>query len=159
MDVPIIRWLSDLRTVGAFLTILPFRPAVGAAEDGYERGNLSVAAWGFPIIGLLLGATGGLSYALAIWLGCTVWLAAVLSLAVLVLLCGGIHEDGLGDFADGLGGANCDRRLAIMHDSQAGNFAILALLLLSAGRIGALAELDAPERVFLALLVAASLSP
>ena len=158
MDVPIIRWLSDLRTVGAFLTILPFRPAVGAAEDGYERGNLSVAAWGFPIIGLLLGATGGLCYAFAIWLGCTVWLAAVLSLAVLVLLCGGIHEDGLGDFADGFGGANCDRRLAIMHDSQAGNFAILALLLLSAGRIGALAALDALERVFLALLVAASLS-
>jgi adenosylcobinamide-GDP ribazoletransferase len=45
-----------------------------------------------------------------------------------------------------------------MHDSQAGNFAILALLLLSAGRICALAALDAPERVFLALLVAASLS-
>jgi cobalamin synthase len=66
MDVHIIRWLSDLRTVGAFLTILPFRPAVGAAEDGYEHGNLVVAAWGFPIIGLLLGATGGLSYALAI---------------------------------------------------------------------------------------------
>lgn len=154
----ITRWLSDLRTVGAFLTILPLRPTAGGLEDSYGRGDLAAVAWGFPIIGLLIGGAGGLCYGVAIWLGCTVWLAAILSLALLVLLCGGLHEDGLGDFADGLGGANRNRSLAIMHDSQAGNFAILSLVLLSAGRIAALAALETPERVFLALLVAASAS-
>ncbi|NQV61800.1 MAG: adenosylcobinamide-GDP ribazoletransferase [Alphaproteobacteria bacterium] len=152
------RWFSDLRFVGAFLTILPMAGPTGGTPNSYGRGELAAAAWCFPIIGLLVGAAGGLVYGLAIWLGCTVWLAATLCVALLVLLCGGIHEDGLGDFFDGLGGTNRDRRLAIMRDSQAGNFAVVALLLLFAGRIGAISALATPERVLPALLVAAAVS-
>lgn len=153
-DQNFARWLSDLRTVGAFMTILP----VGGAEKAYGRGELAGASWCFPVIGLLLGSLAGLVYGLAIWLGCGAWLAATLSVALLVLLSGAMHEDGWGDFADALGGPNRDRRLAIMHDSQAGNFAVVALLLLFAGRIGAVAALESPERASLALLVAASVS-
>ncbi|MBL6951003.1 MAG: adenosylcobinamide-GDP ribazoletransferase [Alphaproteobacteria bacterium] len=152
------RWFSDLRSVGAFLTILPMGRPTGGAPNSYGRGELAAAAWCFPIIGLLVGVAGGLVYGLAIWLGCTAWLAATLCVALLVLLCGGIHEDGLGDFFDGLGGTNRDRRLAIMRDSQAGNFAVVALLLLFAGRIGAISALGTPERVLPALLVAAAVS-
>ena len=47
----------------------------------------------------------------------------------MVIFTGGLHEDGLGDFDDDLGGGNPARRLAIMHDSRAGNFAILSLVL------------------------------
>ena len=152
------RCLSDLRTVSAFLTILPLGGPTGGPEKSHGRGELAAAAWCFPIVGLLVGAAGGMFYGLAIWLGCTVWLAATLCVALLVLLCGGIHEDGLGDFFDGLGGTNRERRLAIMRDSQAGNFAVVALLLLFAGRIGAISALAAPERVVPALLVAAAVS-
>ncbi|MBT5190778.1 MAG: adenosylcobinamide-GDP ribazoletransferase [Rhodospirillaceae bacterium] len=146
-------WLADLRTAGAFLTILP----VGGRND-YRPGGLAAAAWCFPLIGLLAGAVGGLVYALAVWLGCGAWLAATLCVAALVLFTGSLHEDGLGDFADAMGGPNRERRLAIMHDSQAGNFAIVALLLLFAARIGVIAELGTPERVGSALLVAAAVS-
>jgi adenosylcobinamide-GDP ribazoletransferase len=146
-------WLADLRTAGAFLTILP----VGARED-FRPGGLAAAAWCFPLIGMLAGAAGGLVYALAIWLGCGAWLAATFCVVSLVLLTGGLHEDGLGDFADAMGGPTRERRLAIMHDSQAGNFAVIALILLFAARIGVLAGLAAPDRVGLALLVAAAAS-
>lgn len=152
------RWLSDLRTVGAFLTILPLGKPAQEGAGPHGPGALAAAAWSFPIIGLLPGAAGGLAYALVIWLGGTDWLAAVFCVAAMVLLCGGLHEDGLGDFADGLGGTNRERRLAIMRDSQSGNFAIVALVLIFAGRIAAIAALAAPGRVFLGLLAAAAIS-
>jgi adenosylcobinamide-GDP ribazoletransferase len=152
------RLFADLRSVGRFLTILPMGTPDGGSESGHGRGHLANAAWCFPVVGLLIGGAGGLVYGLAIWLGCTDWLAATLCVATLVLLCGGLHEDGWGDFFDGLGGTNRDRRLAIMHDSQAGNFAVVALLLLFAGRIGAISALATPERVFAALLVAGAVS-
>lgn len=147
------RWLAELRTAGAFLTILPV-----ADGPGYRPGGLAAAAWCFPIIGVLVGAVGGLVYGLAAWLGCDSWLAATLAVAALVIMTGGLHEDGLGDFADAMGGANRERRLAIMHDSQAGNFAIVTLILLFAGRIGMLADAGSPAQAGLALLVAAAVS-
>lgn len=152
------RWLLDLRFAATFLTILPLGNPINRAGRGYGPGELAAASWCFPVVGLLVGAAGGLFYGLAIWLGATVWLAATLSVTLLVLLCGGIHEDGLGDFFDGLGGTNRDRRLEIMRDSQAGNFAVVALLLMFAGRIGAVSALAAPERVIPALLAAAAIS-
>jgi len=149
--------LADLRLAAAFLTILP----VGAQYDDqsrHARGDLAAAAWSFPIVGLFLGAASGLVYALTIWLGSTTWLAATLGVAVLVLLCGALHEDGLGDFADGMGGTSRERRLAIMRDSQAGNFALVVLLLVFAARIGAVAAIAVPSDVFTALLAAAAVS-
>jgi len=151
------RWLSDLRTVGAFLTILP----VGSRVDDravLTRGDLAAASWCFPVVGLIVGGLAGLSYALAVWFGFGPWLAATLCVAVSVLLCGAMHEDGLGDFADGMGGTSRERRLAIMRDSQAGNFALVALLLVFAARIGVLAAIAAPEAVLAALLTAAAVS-
>ncbi len=55
---------------------------------------------------------------------------------------GGLHEDGLSDFADGLGGGS-DRAkmLAIMRDSRIGSYGALALFLALALRVGALATL------------------
>ena len=151
------RWLADLVTVVAFLTIIPVGIPVGRRAV-YRPGSLMAAAWCFPVIGLLVGVVGSVIYGLAIWLGFTPWLAATLCVGAMVLLCGGLHEDGLGDFVDGLGGHTRERRLEIMHDSQAGNFAILALLLLFAARIGAVTALEAPGRVLAAMLVAAAIS-
>ncbi len=151
------RGLSDLRTVGAFLTILPVGPRIDDRAD-LTRGDLAAASWCFPVIGLIVGGLAGLAYALAAWLGFNPWLAATLCVTVLVLLCGAMHEDGLGDFADGMGGTSRERRLAIMRDSQAGNFALVALLLLFAARIGALAAIAAPGAVIAALVTAAVVS-
>jgi len=150
---PSRRWLADLRTAGTFLTVLPL-----GRGDEFRPGGLARAAWCFPLIGALVGVVGGLVYALVVWSGASPWLAATLCVATLVAITGGLHEDGLGDFADALGGANRARRLAIMHDPRAGNFAVVALILLFAGRIGVLADFATPERAGLALLAAAAAS-
>lgn len=75
----------------------------------YER---VVELW--PVAGWL---TGGLS-ALTLWLASLVFdapVAALLALTSRTLFTGALHEDGLADFADGMGGGTSrERILAIM---------------------------------------------
>lgn len=143
------RDVASLRLAIAFLTIAPVRlrgeaPPLGAA-----------AMW-FPLVGALVGAVaGGAGWLAQPSLGSGV--GAVLAVAVLVVLTGALHQDGLADCADGLGarGGDRDRRLAIMRDSSIGTFGALALglwLLLLVSALGGLGRDDA----FYALVVAAA---
>jgi adenosylcobinamide-GDP ribazoletransferase len=110
------------------------------------------------LVGLLVGLLGGLSYAIASTLGLPPLPAAVLAIAVLVWATGAIHEDGLADLADGLGGATRARSLAIMHDPRVGSFGAIALVLALFARVSALAALAEPAQVATALMAAAALS-
>jgi adenosylcobinamide-GDP ribazoletransferase len=70
-------------------------------------------------------------------------LAAGLSTGLTVLLTGALHEDGLSDVADGLGGAHEKARaLEIMKDSHVGAFGVLALLLVLLMKVALLVMLD-----------------
>lgn len=96
----------------------------------------------FPVAGHLVGLVSGLVLIAAsqFWTG---WLPALLAVAAGVLVTGALHEDGLADTADGLGGGRtAARRLAIMKDSAIGVFGVLALGLTMAGKIGALSSLS-----------------
>lgn len=53
---------------------------------------------------------------------------ALLAIGALAAMTGALHEDGLGDTADGFFGASPDRRLGIMKDSRIGTFAALTLI-------------------------------
>ncbi len=100
------------------------------------------AVWAYPVVGALAGAAAG---AVA-WLGTGLGLGAALSagwaLAASLLLTGALHEDGLADAADGIGGGRTpERRLAIMRDSRIGSFGALALALSVGLRWSALAAI------------------
>ncbi len=107
-----------------FLTRLPV-PGAGALAPG----ALGRAAIWFPLVGVLVGAALGGTRLLA-ELVVSPQAATVLAIAVAVALTGGLHEDGLGDTADGLGAHTTrERRLEIMRDSRLGTFGVLAVVL------------------------------
>ncbi len=143
---------TDLAVATAFLTRLP------ATACG-DMARLASAARFFPLVGAGLGLASGGAAALTLALGFEVWLAAVLAVAVQVVLTGALHEDGLADTADGLGGGR-DRaaRLAIMRDSAVGSYAVVTLVLIMTARIGAVASLDGPEETVLALAAGGAVS-
>lgn len=144
--------LGDLAVAIAFLSRLPSAPA------GYAPGRLARAARAFPAAGLLIGAIGAVAYLFAWSLELYPLPAAIIALAVLVWLTRALHEDGFADFADGLAGANPERRLEIMRDSHIGTFGVLALGLALALRVAAVAEVADPAGVARVLIAAAALS-
>lgn len=137
----------------AFLTRIPLRPSLPL-----DQAVLARAVWSFPLVGGLVGVVGGTVFAAGVALGLSAWLAGTLAVLAQILLTGGLHEDGLADSADGLGGRDRDHRLAIMRDSTIGSYGVLALAIALALRAGALAALADPWAVAAALLLSGVLS-
>ncbi|MBV8513836.1 MAG: adenosylcobinamide-GDP ribazoletransferase [Acidobacteria bacterium] len=124
-----------------FLTRLPV-PVGEFRADDLPR---SLAL--FPLVGLLLAAGGLLvRFLLAPHLGNGIVVLAIL--LYLVLLTGGLHEDGLADAADGFGGGwNKEQMLAIMRDSRIGSYGAVAIVFSLLGRFVLLTELPATKFV------------
>lgn len=147
-DTPLHKiWLAAV-----LLTRLPLPHVPEAAFAQAPR-----AVWAYSLIGLGVGAVGAAAGLVALWLGLPAWGAAVLALALMTLLTGAMHEDGLADLADGFwGGFTPERRLEIMRDSQIGTYGVLALILVSIAKISAVSVLL--ETAALAIIAAAALS-
>ena len=93
-----------------------------------------------PAVGFIIGVCCSLVWLLAILLfpasNSSALLAAALCVASSVWLTGALHEDGLADLLDGLGGSpNRTRALEIMKDSRIGTYGGLALILATVIRI------------------------
>ena len=109
--------------------------------DSSDRLNFQSIAWSLPIIGLIIGLSGASILLLSIALGLSPMIGAILSIATLIVVTGGLHEDGLADFSDCLSGKSIDDRLAIMRDSRIGAFGGLALFIALLLRVAALTNL------------------
>jgi adenosylcobinamide-GDP ribazoletransferase len=137
--------LGDIAACIGFYTRLP----AGAATEDFAE-----AQWATPIAGVIVGLVGGIVLAVASWLGLPSLVAALLAIAATMLATGGLHEDGLADTADGLGGgATRERKLEIMRDSAIGTYGVAAILFSVLLRAAALAALP-PTAGFLALIAA-----
>jgi adenosylcobinamide-GDP ribazoletransferase len=141
--------ITDLRIGISLCTRLPMASAAPMAE-----GDVARACWTFPIAGLVVGLIGSLVYWLAIRVNVAPLPAAALSLAATMLLTGAIHEDGLADTTDGLGGKTRERKLDIMRDSRIGTFGACALLVSTMLRWSAIADIADPSFVATALIAA-----
>ncbi|MEM7499203.1 MAG: adenosylcobinamide-GDP ribazoletransferase [Pseudomonadota bacterium] len=119
----ILREGARFGAAAAFLTRLPL------PDTGWEEGRLRYALTWFPLVGLLVGLALGLALTLlaALLPGA---LAAGLTVAAGLWLTGALHEDGLADLADGIGGAGTsrERALEIMRDSRLGTYGAAALV-------------------------------
>ncbi|RDC73042.1 adenosylcobinamide-GDP ribazoletransferase [Rhodovulum sp. 12E13] len=104
---------------------------------------LARSRWAYPLVGVPVGLIAGLLHWGALGLGASAAVAAVAALAALAAVTGGLHHDGLADFADGLGGSDRAQRLEIMRDSRIGSYGVLALGLVVAAMGAAIADLGA----------------
>ncbi len=118
----------------------------------------AAAGWAWPLVGAVLGGLAGSAGALALLAGAPAGVSAGLALATLALLTGALHEDGLADCADGLGGGR-DRAhaLEIMKDSRVGAYGVVALVLAIGLRWQALATFG-PVDLILASVAAGAAS-
>ncbi|WP_374831016.1 adenosylcobinamide-GDP ribazoletransferase [Paenochrobactrum pullorum] len=115
---------SIVHTLG-FLSRLP----LPAHWYGEESESLQDHAYAFPLAGAVLGAIGALALLIASSLGLPPLAVALITFLTLAFITGALHEDGLGDTADGFfGGSTQARRLEIMKDSHIGTFAALTLI-------------------------------
>lgn len=141
--------MRGARAAVIFLTRLP---AGRAGTEDFAR----APGW-FAAVGLLVGGVQAVVYLLANAL----WGPALAALAAIIaglLLTGALHEDGLADTFDGLGGSpRSERALEIMRDSRIGSFGALALGLVLGASVLALAQLGAGAAP-VALIAAAGLS-
>jgi adenosylcobinamide-GDP ribazoletransferase len=142
--------LTDIRIAVSLSTILPVGP--GRPVDS---GEVAQASWALPVAGLVVGLAGAAAYAVARAVGLPTDPAAALALAATILVTGAIHEDGLADTADGLGGGRSpEQKLEIMRDSRIGTYGACALIVSMILRWSALATISEPASVASALLVA-----
>jgi adenosylcobinamide-GDP ribazoletransferase len=146
-------WSDDLRVAAILFTRLPIvHPGkIGADEIAH-------ALRAAPVVGLGVGFAGAAAFTIAHELGLSALLSALAALGIAIASTGAFHEDGLADFADGLGGSDAQERLAIMRDSRLGSYGALALFFALLVRAAVLAQLATPWAAACALLAAASLS-
>jgi len=115
------------------LTRLPVAPV-------FSPDRLAASPRWYPAIGLLVGLAAAAVLLAAAGLF-PMPVAVLLSLATSLALTGALHEDGLADACDGLGGANPERRLEIMRDSRLGSYGALGLGVTLALKVAALSTL------------------
>ncbi|MBI1986253.1 MAG: adenosylcobinamide-GDP ribazoletransferase [Rhodospirillales bacterium] len=148
-------WWHDMAVAGGFLTRLPFPVPAGAGR----KGALAQASRAFPLVGLVVGAAGAVAMLAAAGLGLSQLACAFLGLALMALITGALHEDGLADVADGFGGgATPAAKIKIMRDSRTGVYGMLAVVFSVGLRAGVLGGFGKPEIAAAALVAAACLS-
>ncbi len=140
-------WLNNTANSIMFLSRLP---VPGAPP---HPANMATVMGAFPLAGLVIGLFGGLACALALGLGLPPTVSAVAAIAVMALITGGLHEDGLADVADGFGGGQTKaRKLDIMKDSRIGTYGVLALIFAVGLKITTLSAILQKDVGVLALL-------
>lgn len=126
--------IASVLLAAQFLTRLPL-PA-----RGYSPARWARAPHWFALVGLGLG----LVLAGLFWGAAQIWSQSVAAIAVLALglvMTGALHEDGLADCLDGLGGGrDRDHALDIMRDSQIGAYGALGLAMALGLQAAALAS-------------------
>ena len=117
-----------------YFTRVPL-PGRLAAWVGYSPAMMKAATAHFPGVGWLVAGVSAAILALGWWLlrgqlALVALVAVVLSMIASAWITGAIHEDGLADVCDGLGGsADRETAMRIMKDSRLGSYAAMALVL------------------------------
>ena len=135
-----------LHEVRLFLIAMQFLTRVPApAWAGWRPDWMQASARHFPAVGLLVGACGSV----VLWSTAHLWPGAVavgLSMVATVWMTGALHEQGLADTCDALGGSvSRERSLQMLKEPRIGSYGsvgLLAVLGLKAAALYGLAAHD-----------------
>lgn len=151
-------YLTDTARAVSFLSRITVPARVFEGHDG----SLSRGVRAFPLAGLVIALPAAATLGLMLMLGASPLLAAFAALAVQAGVTGALHEDGLSDAADGMGGGrDREHALEIMKDSRIGSYGAVALVVAYGMRAAAIAQLATelvPLAASLCLLAVAALS-
>jgi len=112
------RPIPALRGAITFLTRIPIPGAAGADWEAFRR-----SPWTLPVVGGIVGTLAGLSFSLPV-----PWPTAVAAyLAVVYLVSGVTHADGLADLGDAIAAHDPATRREVLKDSETGVGGALAL--------------------------------
>jgi adenosylcobinamide-GDP ribazoletransferase len=131
------RLFNDFWVAVSFFTRLPIPTLHGTID-------MARALAFAPLVGVGVGLMGALAFLGARALGLPVMACALIAIAVATAMTGALHEDGLADCADGLGGRNANARLEIMKDSRIGSFGAITLIIAIGLRAAAIVTLTDP---------------
>ncbi len=139
-----MRFLAALQ----FLTTipLPWQREISPEEVGRSMGY-------FPVVGIIIGLIlAGLNWLLGLLLPSAV--VNALLIISLVVLTGALHLDGFVDTCDGIAGhKTVEARWLVMHDSRAGSFGIVGVVLLLLVKYVSLNSIPEPLLLMTALVV------
>lgn len=91
--------------------------------------DFAEAAPVMPVAGLLIGCLPACILFIAQGFGFSTILSVPLALLGLIVITGALHEDGLGDCADGFGGGRTpEHKLEVMKDSRIGTYGAVAIV-------------------------------
>ncbi len=143
-------WIADIVVALNFLTRIPVQPGFL-----FDMSALTTACRCFPLIGVLIGGLSATIFLIAYFTGLPLLLAALLCVATQILLTGALHEDAIGDVADGFGGGTTrEKKLEIMRDSRVGTYAVVMLILMIGMKVVAISSFENPFLGFSAILAA-----
>jgi len=138
---PLRSYVTHLLLAASFLTIVPVAPGSPASDE-----DLAASFGLFPLVGFIIGTVLMVEDgALAMLFGTTI--RSGLIVLSTVVITGALHLDALADTADALGaGADRERALSILRDSNVGVFGTAAILFWLGLQWAALAALQGPTR-------------
>lgn len=136
--------LRGLCSVVSFLTIIP----TGSSDLSIVARHMYL----FPLVGMVLGLiVGSVAFGMSIFLDPLI--VGLLAVALVAVLTGIHHADGLADFADGLAASGSrENKLTAMKDSSTGSAGIVATVLYLVALVVAL-SLSGGYGLFLAILL------
>lgn len=116
--------------IKSFFICLSMYTTIPVPHITWETKNMKYIFFCLPLIGVILGLIEYLLYLISLYLGFSSVLYAALSVAVIILLTGGIHLDGYADTIDALFcHGDIEKRRQVLSDAHTGAFAVIYTIL------------------------------
>ena len=145
--------LEDISIAVIVLTRVPINNIFAINQDiEIHRGQ-----WAYPFVGALIGFFLFLLISFFKSLGISHEISILISLSIGILLTGALHEDGVADFFDSLGGKDYSTRQKILKDSRLGSFGVLSLIIVFMLKFLLLSALEHPLALACGLISCLSL--